>query len=93
MTRGEVQATTPPPSPDGKTLYFSGNEKDPIKWTTWNANAETSEVKTSAEGCGFVVDISPDGRFLLLEKYTVGLYELSRADKKCTPLLSDHPNS
>jgi len=80
-------------SPDGRALYFSGNEKDPIQWTTWRANAQTLEVETLAEGCGSAVDISPDGRFLLSEKYPVGLYELSRADKKCTPLLADHPSS
>jgi len=75
---------------DGKTLYFSGNQKDPTQWTTWKANAETLEVEALAEGCGFVFDISPDSRFLPSANYPTGLYSLSLADKKCTLLLPEH---
>jgi len=77
---------------DGKTLYFSGNEKDPTKWTTWKANVETLEVEELAQGCGFVFDISPDDRYLL-SAFPTGLYELSLADRKCTLLLPNHTST
>ena len=75
---------------DGKAFYFSGNQNDPTKWTTWQVDAETSEVEPLVEGCGFAIEISPDGKFLLSQDYPVDLYELSLADKKCISLLPGH---
>jgi serine/threonine protein kinase len=76
-------------APDGKTLYFSGNEKDPTKATTWQASVDGSKVETLSEGCGFVNDTSSDGRYLLLQGFPAGINLLSPVDKKCTPLLPD----
>lgn len=77
-------------SPGGKTLYFSSYEKDPATVTTWRATADGTKVEVLTEGCGYVGDVSPDGRYLL-SRYGpgggIGIYELSVADRKCTPLL------
>src|SRR5262249_33566668 len=76
-------------SRDGKTLYFSGNERDPTKFTTWQASTDGSKVETLSEGCGAVYDTSQDDRYLLAEEAPTGISVLSPGDKKCTPLLPD----
>lgn len=79
-------------SPDGKTLYFSGTEKDPEKVTTWKTPSDLSRVETVAEGCGGVQDVSLNGRYLLSTTFTVeaektGVYQLSVDDGKCSVLI------
>src|SRR5262249_7256267 len=76
-------------SHDGKTFYFSGNEKDPTKVTTWQASADGSGIEKLADDCGFVNDTSADGRYLLSAGFPVGIYLLSPGEKKCTTLLPD----
>jgi Tol biopolymer transport system component len=79
-------------SPDAKTFYFSGYEKDPKKWTTWEASADGSNVKTLVESCGSALDASPDGRYLLsisisTEEGKTGIYQISVTDRKCAVLV------
>jgi Tol biopolymer transport system component/predicted Ser/Thr protein kinase len=77
-------------SPDARTLYFSGSEKDPAKVTTWKTAAGGSQVQLLAEGCGFAQDVSPDGRYLLSGNapgFGVGMNLLSVADGKCMALM------
>jgi len=77
---------------DGKTLYFSGYEKDPAKTTTWKTTSDAADVEKFVEGCGYAQEISPDGRYILMGNAAaggVGVYELSMSDKKCTALYPD----
>jgi len=78
-------------SPDGKTLYFSGYEKDPSKVETWRTTPD-GKVESFAQTCGYVEDVSTDGRYLLTgfgPGGGTGIYELSVAGAKCTPLSPD----
>ena len=77
-------------SPDGKNLYLSGYQSPNSPLQTWKISLEGSTAESFVEGCGFAMDSSPDGKYLLMslswgEK--PGISELSVADKKCTPLL------
>jgi len=76
-------------TPDSKSLYLSGFLKDAGKEATWKASADGSSVETLVEGCGYAVDISTDGRYLLStgnsrEAGKVGIYQISVAEKNCT---------
>jgi Tol biopolymer transport system component len=77
-------------SPDAKTFYFTGYEKDPAKTTTWEAIGDnTAEVLVN--GCGSVFDSSPNGKFLLSSGIAgagVGLGQISVVDRKCIVLAS-----
>lgn len=78
-------------TPDNKALYLSGYEKEPSKVVTWKANADGSAVEVFDQTCGYLTDISPDGRFLLstgfsTEEEKQGIYELSTIDKNCKVL-------
>jgi serine/threonine protein kinase len=79
-------------SPDAKTLYFSGYEKDPTKVGTWKIASDSSTVDKITENCGYIQDVSADGRHLLsgnAPSGNKGLYDFSLADNKCTPLLPE----
>ena len=80
-------------SPDGKSFYFSGNEKNPAKFATWRASADGSNVEKIAEDCGAAEDVSSDGKYLLSGNTPLGggpgVYLLSVADRKCTPVAPD----
>ena len=78
-------------SADGKYYYMGGLQKqgdnDP---STWRFSLDTSSVEPVAEGCGFIIDVSPDGNYLLMTQLSgdkAGIYELSTSDKKCTSLV------
>jgi serine/threonine protein kinase/Tol biopolymer transport system component len=78
-------------APDDKILYMSGYEKEPAKVSTWKASADGSSVEVFDQSCGYVADISPDGRFLLstgfsTEEEKTGIYELSTVEKNCKVL-------
>jgi serine/threonine protein kinase/Tol biopolymer transport system component len=80
--------------PGGKALYFSGFEKDPAKVTTWKWAVGGPNVETFVKDCGYVQDISRDGRYLLAtrnsaEEGAIGIYEVSVADRKCSVLKPD----
>jgi len=79
-------------SPDAKTFYFSGYEKDPSKMTTWKVTGDGSNVETFKEGCGYAQDITPDGKYLLMGLGTgggVGVIQATVSDGKCTALMPD----
>ncbi len=77
---------------DSRILYISGFLKDPSKEATWKASMDSASVEPVFEGCGYVFDVSADGRYLFTvvnqggaEK--IGIYQVSVADKKCTNLI------
>jgi len=92
----QIQLSGPPMTnavwgADGKSLYFSGFEKDPAKVTTWQANSDGTNVETLVEGCGLVTDRSPDGQYLLFTDFLgekQGIYQFSFADRKCSLAMS-----
>jgi Tol biopolymer transport system component len=79
-------------SGDGKTLYFSGYVKDPARVGIWKSTEPYTSVEEVTENCGYVQDVSPDGKHLLSGNAPgggLGIYDFSLADKKCTMLLPD----
>jgi len=75
---------------DGKSLYFTGFDKDPAKATTWKASTDGTNLETLVEGCGLLIDSSPDGQYLLFTRFVgekQGIYEFSFADRKCSPIM------
>jgi len=79
-------------SPDAKAFYFSGYEKDPAKIGIWKTNSGDAPVEKISESCGYVQDVSRDGRYLLTGYAPgngVGIYQFSLSDGKCSPLLPD----
>jgi serine/threonine protein kinase len=78
--------------PDGKTVYFSGYEKDPAKIVTWKTTTEGTAVEKVADSCGFAQDITRDRHYLIggyAPNGGIGIYEFSLSDGKCTPLLPE----
>jgi serine/threonine protein kinase len=78
--------------PDGKTVYFSGYEKDPAKVTTWKTTREGTAVETVTESCGYAQDITHDGHYLIggyAPGGGVGLTEFSLTERKCITLLPE----
>jgi Tol biopolymer transport system component len=81
-------------SPDSKTLYFSGFEKDPQRPTTWKVTENESKVESLAEHCGDAQDVSADGRYILSVNYSssdIGVTALSATDGKCILLMPNLP--
>jgi serine/threonine protein kinase/Tol biopolymer transport system component len=77
-------------SPDGKELYTTGFENPPTILSTWKINSDGSGAELFHEGCGFVMDESSDGKYLLMSSLRgdeVGIFELRISDKKCTVLV------
>jgi hypothetical protein len=76
-------------SADGRTLYISSMEAG-LMPKVWRANADGSHVeKFLDEGC-YVIDASPDGKYLLgglMFGKDVGIYQISIADRKVVALL------
>ncbi|MGA2988234.1 MAG: protein kinase [Terriglobia bacterium] len=76
-------------SEDEKSLYLS-SFKGGLQTSLWKANADGSQAQKLMEGCGSAVDVAPGGKYLLsvvLAGAGVGIYEISLADNRCTPLL------
>jgi serine/threonine protein kinase len=76
-------------SRDGKFLYHTGFQKTP-DIETWRITLENSNAELVTKGCGFSMDESPDGKYLLMPMMygdKVGIFELSTNDKKCIPLV------
>jgi serine/threonine protein kinase/Tol biopolymer transport system component len=75
----------------GKDLYVTGNQhrQNPYPLQTWRLSPDGSSAELFSEGCGFAMDSSPDGKYLLMSMMygdKLGIFELSVTDKKCTPL-------
>jgi len=74
----------------GNDLYFSGYDKHTDPLTTWKMNLDGSAEEIFAKNCGFAMDYSPDGQYLLSSMMYgdhLGIFELSLADHKCTTLV------
>jgi serine/threonine protein kinase/sugar lactone lactonase YvrE len=75
----------------GKDLYITGNQhrQNPDPLQTWRLSPDGSSAELFSEGCGFAMDSSSDGKYLLMPMMygdKLGIFELSVTDKKCTPL-------
>ena len=76
----------------GKDLFITGNQhwQSPFPLQTWRLSPDGSAAEPFSEGCGFAMDSSPDARYLLTSMMygdNLGIFELSVADKRCTPLV------
>jgi Tol biopolymer transport system component len=85
-------------SPDAKTLYLGGYEADPAKINLWRANLDRSTIDLLAHDCGYVQDISGDGKYLLsggANQAEPGkgniLYRVSAATGECTLIATVPP--
>src|SRR5579862_1152170 len=78
-------------SPDGKYYYIGGLQKQgDTDTSTWRVSVDTNSAESFGEGCGFIIDVSPDGNYLLMTTLAgdqAGISELSTADRKCTSLV------
>jgi serine/threonine protein kinase len=76
---------------DARTFYVSGNENDPKKEIIWKVAADGSKVEVLVADCGQLIDVSPDGRYLLSSKSVspnvVDVYQTSVADRNCVVLI------
>ena len=76
---------------DGTELFFGGlQDAQSRELTTWRVSADTHAAERFTEGCGFVMDQSKDRKYLLMTRLSgdqPGIYQLSVADKKCTPVV------
>ncbi|HYA61616.1 MAG TPA: hypothetical protein VED66_00330, partial [Candidatus Sulfotelmatobacter sp.] len=78
-------------SGDGKNLYVSGFQsfRNPHV-ETWKIAGDGASAEPFAQGCGFVMDSSPDGKYLLMPMdfgENIGIFEMSIANKTCTSLV------
>jgi serine/threonine protein kinase/Tol biopolymer transport system component len=74
---------------DDKALYFGAIEPD-TGHSTWKENIDGSDARKIADSCGFVSDLSPDGKYLLgfqSRGEHAGIYQLSLTDNKCVALI------
>jgi len=77
-------------SHDNNDYFLSGFQKPDFSTIhTWKLSADGSSAAPFLEGCGFVMDASPDGKYLLTEETRgdrVGIFQISLADKSCSTL-------
>ena len=79
-------------SEDEKSLYVSTSKGDPSSIQTWKTGLDGSNTQLIAERCGFVSDVSADGKYMIgdtAEGADLGIYEISTTDHKCTKLTPD----
>jgi len=65
-----------------------------IDLQTWRIDMDTSKAELFVDGCGFAMDSSRDGKYLLMPMMygsKLGIFQLSVADKKCTTLIPMSP--
>ena len=77
-------------SRDGKELYTTGPASSSPTLSTWKVNSDGSGAEPFHEGCGYVMDESPDSKYLLMTSLrgeNLGIFELGISDKKCTVLV------
>ena len=78
-------------TPDGKEIFLAGFE-DAAEPSIWRLKTDGSSSEFFAKNCGFVIDVSPDGRYLLtsiIDREPTGIFALRIADKTCIPLVPD----
>jgi hypothetical protein len=79
---------------DARTYYVSGYENDPKKEIIWKVAADGSKVEALVADCGQLMDVSPDGRYLLSRKSSPSVtdaYLTSVADRNCAILIPGLP--
>ena len=79
-------------SSDAKSLYVTSMKPSESLVQTWKMGIDGSDLKVIAEGCGFVMDDTSDGRYLIAVQgfgENMGLYQMSLADNKCAKLVPD----
>ena len=79
-------------SRDGKDLYVSGFQTSSTTLSTWRILADGSGAEQFYDGCGFAMDASQDGKYVLMTSLygeKLGIYELGVSDKQCTVLVPD----
>jgi serine/threonine protein kinase len=77
-------------SPDQKTIYLNSFEKTVNAATISRESAEGSTPEMLSDTCGFAFSVAPGGKYLftlLGGAGKIGIYQLSLADGKCTPLV------
>jgi serine/threonine protein kinase/Tol biopolymer transport system component len=77
-------------TPDAKSLYLSSIKSNASPVETWEMGVDGSNPHVAGQGCGFVTDVSPDGRYLLsidTRGSEEGIHQFSLADHKCTMLV------
>jgi Tol biopolymer transport system component len=79
---------------DGRTFYASGLQTahSGSDLETWRINLDNSTAERFVDGCGFAIDSTRDGKYLLMPMMygsKLGIFQLSLADKKCTMLVPD----
>jgi hypothetical protein len=85
-TSGGIQALLW--SIDQKTVYFNSYDEGASKSTVWREDADGSNLKVLAEGCGHAFDTAPGGQYLLTINFAAGgIDQISASDGKCTHLL------
>src|SRR5215831_20866604 len=71
--------------------YFSGFESlTSSKLSTWRISMDTFSAEKFMDGCGFAIDSSADGKFLLMTAISgdnTGIYTAPVADKTCVSLV------
>jgi serine/threonine protein kinase len=76
---------------DAKDLFVSGPQEAGDRDTAvWRISLESRATEKIAQGCGYVMDRSHDGKYLLVTRLSgdqPGIYQISLADKKCTPVV------
>jgi Tol biopolymer transport system component len=74
----------------GKFLYVSGNKTMQSPLSTWRLSVDGSSAEPFFEDCGYAMDSSLDGKYLLISMMygdKLGIFSVSVTDKKCTPLV------
>jgi serine/threonine protein kinase/Tol biopolymer transport system component len=77
-------------SPDQKTVYLNSLEKTVNAATISKESVEGSPPEKVSDTCGFAFNVAPGGKYLftlLGGAGKIGVYQLSLADGKCTPLV------
>jgi Tol biopolymer transport system component/predicted Ser/Thr protein kinase len=77
-------------SADQKSVFINGWEKGAKSGSIWRESTQGSEPEKLTDSCGFVFDVSLDGKYLLSlidGGDRIGIYSFSLADRSCTPLV------
>jgi serine/threonine protein kinase/Tol biopolymer transport system component len=77
-------------SPDQKSIYSSGIDRETSAVAVWKSDADGSNPEKVAEGCGFAFDVTPGGQYLMgvvPSGDKTGIFEFSVSDGKCISLL------
>jgi Tol biopolymer transport system component len=77
--------------PGDQSIVLGGSDKKNRTEKNWRVFLDGTPAALLFEGCGIMVDFSPDRKFIIgtvLWGENPGLYQYSLADKKCTTLKS-----